>query len=546
MNLQQQMLKNNEDLKNFMKDLDSWESDIKRRDEELKSKKTVKESVLPPVRNSLDKKKKKKMKKKDGGEGKQKRISSYDYRAWDKFDVEKACEDGSSDEYETDEEWEVERKKQAAILEKDKGNDYFKRGDYDNAIECYTKGADLDPTNPLLPANRAMALLKQEKFGAAEIDCTMALSLDPLYTKAYLRRGTARMGLKKYSAAKEDYERVLSLEPQNKKAKSDLDIIEKELSKENLVTHTDTETSQETGVVKAIYKPPEQRSKKPLKRIEIEEVGLEDDLERKSGIAKVEQGQGQVKKALMEKDNQMFEKFTAKSPADIGKLHTQSQSSQVNPSEEHLNQHTVLSNGVDEHQNTRPTNPKPKICDNIEQVHLDVNLDLRALNNDSANSSDKKLETNTTLESSTKRNIVKTKVPSPRSHGDISPREKPVPTTSFQFQADYKSMRHNSEAFYQYLKKISPLDYTKLFGEFLDAELLLKVLHIFKEFYIQNNEDVYESLKCLTAVKRFSMTVMFFSNKEKQVIKDLIHHLRRSGQHSDSDINSLATKYELR
>ena len=59
------------------------------------------------------------------------------------------------------------------------------------------------------------------------MDCTISLSLDPLYTKAYLRRGTARLGLQKYTAAKEDYERVLSLEPQNKKAKTDLEIIEK-------------------------------------------------------------------------------------------------------------------------------------------------------------------------------------------------------------------------------------------------------------------------------------------------------------------------------
>ena len=65
------------------------------------------------------------------------------------------------------------------------------------------------------------------RFGGAELDCTSALSLDPLYTKAYLRRGTARMGLQKYAAAKEDYERVLSLEPQSKKAKSDLLLIEK-------------------------------------------------------------------------------------------------------------------------------------------------------------------------------------------------------------------------------------------------------------------------------------------------------------------------------
>ena len=34
------------------------------------------------------------------------------------------------------------------------------------------------------------------------------------------------------------------------------------------------------------------------------------------------------------------------------------------------------------------------------------------------------------------------------------------------------------------LQKISPLDYTKLFGEFLDSDVLLRVLCIFKDFYI--------------------------------------------------------------
>ena len=43
--------------------------------------------VLPPVRNSLEKKKKKKVKKKDAESRKPKRISSYDYRSWDRFDV---------------------------------------------------------------------------------------------------------------------------------------------------------------------------------------------------------------------------------------------------------------------------------------------------------------------------------------------------------------------------------------------------------------------------------------------------------------------------
>jgi lipoprotein NlpI len=34
---------------------------------------------------------------------------------------------------------------------------------HSSAIESYTKAIELDPTNAILPANRAMALLKQEK-----------------------------------------------------------------------------------------------------------------------------------------------------------------------------------------------------------------------------------------------------------------------------------------------------------------------------------------------------------------------------------------------
>ena len=41
----------------------------------------------------------------------------------------------------------------------------------------------LDPSNCVLPANRAMALLKKSQYGAAEADCTLALSIDPTYVK---------------------------------------------------------------------------------------------------------------------------------------------------------------------------------------------------------------------------------------------------------------------------------------------------------------------------------------------------------------------------
>ena len=92
-----------------------------------------------------------------------------------------------------------------------------------------------DPKNAILLANRAMAYLKTESWRQADTDCSLALSLDDGYVKAYQRRATARKNLKDYAKALEDLNCVLLLEPNNKKAKSDigeLALLELEAEKE--------------------------------------------------------------------------------------------------------------------------------------------------------------------------------------------------------------------------------------------------------------------------------------------------------------------------
>ena len=60
------------------------------------------------------------------------------------------------------------------------------------------------------------------RYGAAEADCTQALSLDGSYTKAYLRRGAALFQLGREQEAEADYKEVLRLEPSNKQAQEEL------------------------------------------------------------------------------------------------------------------------------------------------------------------------------------------------------------------------------------------------------------------------------------------------------------------------------------
>jgi DnaJ family protein C protein 7 len=57
----------------------------------------------------------------------------------------------------------LDRQSQAEAL-KDKGNEAFKSGKYDAAVEYYTDASRLVPSCPIYISNRAMAYLKLEKY----------------------------------------------------------------------------------------------------------------------------------------------------------------------------------------------------------------------------------------------------------------------------------------------------------------------------------------------------------------------------------------------
>ncbi|NXH11947.1 RPAP3 protein, partial [Bucco capensis] len=240
--LQLQMKQNAEELQDFMRDLESWEKDIKEVDSELRKQSGVPEENLPPIRNKAFKKKKKSKSKAPSKitteENKKNKIKSYDYEAWGKLDVDKILEeldkedsthDSVSPESDSEEDG-IHIDTEKALAEKEKGNKYFKQGNFDEAIKCYTRGMHSDPYNPVLPTNRASAFYRMKKFSVAESDCNLALALDKNYTKAYARRGAARFALKNLQGAKEDYEKVLELDANNFEAKNELKKINQALS----------------------------------------------------------------------------------------------------------------------------------------------------------------------------------------------------------------------------------------------------------------------------------------------------------------------------
>ncbi|VDK38009.1 unnamed protein product [Taenia asiatica] len=229
--MRKQIEENNQDLRDFLGNMDQWRTDVERKSAKLRSE-AKSQDDLPQIRNVLHKKKKKRSNSNRDSKSKvvnSSRIKSDDYVAWDSFDVDKALKAidkperrETSGESETDEEWENERRTRLADIEKEQGNIRFKENKYEEAVVHYTSAIRLAPENPLLYSNRALALCKLGRFASAEADCSTALTIDPKLVKALYRRAHARKALGKLDEAVSDLKRVLDVEPRNSTALKDL------------------------------------------------------------------------------------------------------------------------------------------------------------------------------------------------------------------------------------------------------------------------------------------------------------------------------------
>ena len=189
------------------------------------------------------------------------RLSGYDWRGWEKYDVDAELDKLEKEEERSkrqiEESAKAEERRRAkriagmqaevhalglkldisrlsdqersylAEKEKQKGNECYKAGEYDDAELFYSKAIVLDPQNHVFYANRAMVRLKTKQFERAEEDCSRAIEIDPTYGKAISRRAMTRHRRGKYHAAIEDFEAAIKLQPENKELRRLLDMSRK-------------------------------------------------------------------------------------------------------------------------------------------------------------------------------------------------------------------------------------------------------------------------------------------------------------------------------
>ncbi|KAJ9182163.1 hypothetical protein P3X46_006188 [Hevea brasiliensis] len=98
---------------------------------------------------------------------------------------------------------------------KDKGNEFFKAGNYLKAAALYTQAIKLDPSNPTLYSNRAAAFLQLVKLNKALADAETTITLNPQWEKGYFRKGCVLEAMEQYDDALAAFQTSLQYNPQS-------------------------------------------------------------------------------------------------------------------------------------------------------------------------------------------------------------------------------------------------------------------------------------------------------------------------------------------
>ena len=93
-----------------------------------------------------------------------------------------------------------------------KGDEYLKQGNYDQAISDYTKAIEINPTDGAYN-NRGNAYLNKGNLAQAISDYTQAIGINPNYADAYKERGVAYFSKTEYDKTILDLNRAIEINP---------------------------------------------------------------------------------------------------------------------------------------------------------------------------------------------------------------------------------------------------------------------------------------------------------------------------------------------
>lgn len=114
---------------------------------------------------------------------------------------------------------------------KEKGNEEFKKGNYEKAIEFYTYATEMDPNNHVFYTNRAMCYAAMKKWDKSLRDAETSIKYKKDWEKGHYRRGMALQNLGRLQEAVQAFQECVKLSPQTADFAKALDAAKKEMFK---------------------------------------------------------------------------------------------------------------------------------------------------------------------------------------------------------------------------------------------------------------------------------------------------------------------------
>ncbi len=106
-----------------------------------------------------------------------------------------------------------------------RGDLYFEKREFFDAVEDYTSAIELDPEADQAYFGRGMALARQGFIDEGIADVTEFIKRNPESSLAYTKRGVRYIWKKEYDKAEKDLTKAIELDPNNSEAHDDLGVI---------------------------------------------------------------------------------------------------------------------------------------------------------------------------------------------------------------------------------------------------------------------------------------------------------------------------------
>lgn len=111
---------------------------------------------------------------------------------------------------------------QLAAEFKNKGNEAFKAGRYQEAIDLFSKAIEHNPNDHVFYSNRSGSYLNNGQYDQALQDAETCIKMNPAWPRGYQRKGSALFYMDRIDDAINTYKEGLKVDPNNADLQKDL------------------------------------------------------------------------------------------------------------------------------------------------------------------------------------------------------------------------------------------------------------------------------------------------------------------------------------